>query len=107
MRRWRHPSRRRLASWAADPIDDKVGIHLEQCHRCVALVEESATERQPPFGDILRSLLTAPDDFEDELVERAQEARTKRAALDVLGGLMAVPWETLRIMIEEGSTDDA
>jgi hypothetical protein len=104
---WPHPSRRRLAAWAADPIDDRIEMHLEQCPRCVSLIEDSAADTEVPFGDILQSLLAAPADFEEELVERAGEARRNRAALDILGGLMAVPWETLRIMMDEGRAEDA
>lgn len=103
---WRHPSRRRLVAWAEHPDDPRVQIHVEGCERCLGIVEEVEPFEDIPLGDALRALLSTPEDFEDQLVDRAEAARTNRAALEVLGGLAAVPWDTVRLMIEEGSTDD-
>lgn len=104
---WKHPSRRRLIAWADEPGDPRVQAHVETCERCLGIVEEADTSEDIPLGDALRALLSAPEEFEDQLVERAETARSNRAALEVLGGLAAVPWETLRLMIDEGRTDDA
>jgi hypothetical protein len=96
---WSHPSKRRLVAWAGDVHDIRVQIHVEQCLRCLPIVENAAGPDELPLGAVLRALLSAPEALEEELVERA--------ALEVLGGLAAVPWETLRLMIgDEGSTAD-
>jgi len=102
---WPHPSRRRLARWAEDANDEKIQLHMEQCPRCIGIVEQKSSDDGIPMGDVLRSLLNAPETMEEELVVRAEEARRRRAALEVLGGLVMVPWETLRVMIEEGRSD--
>lgn len=103
---WPHPSRKRLATWASEPTDDGVSSHLEHCARCVAIVDEASGTEEVPIGDVLRTLLSAPDFLEDELVARAQEAKTRRAVLEILGGLAAVPWETVRILLDERRTED-
>lgn len=104
---WSHPSRRRLVRWADSPADARVQAHVETCERCLRIVEQVDSFEHIPLGDALRALLAAPEEFEDQLVERAETARSNRAALEVLGGLAAVPWETLRLLIDEGRTDDA
>ncbi|MDH3538884.1 MAG: hypothetical protein OEP52_02715 [Acidimicrobiia bacterium] len=102
-----HPSKRRLAAWARDVDDSRVQVHVEQCLRCLAIVETAGVGDELPLGTVLRALLSAPDALEEELVERAEVARARRASLEVLGGLVAVPWETLRLMIgDEGSSGD-
>jgi hypothetical protein len=102
---WLHPSRRRLARWAEEANDEKTESHVEQCARCIGIIEQRESDEGVPMGEVLRALLNAPSTLEDELVVRAEEARKNRAALEVLGGLVVVPWETLRIMIEEGRSD--
>lgn len=104
---WAHPSKRRLVAWAGDVEDSRVQTHVEQCLRCLAIVENAAERDELPLGAVLRAMLSAPEALEEELVERAETARARRASLEVLGGLAAVPWETLRLMIgDEGSSED-
>jgi hypothetical protein len=104
---WKHPSRRRLVSWAQDPDDPRIEAHVETCERCLWTVEQVETFEDIPLGDALRAFLSAPVDFEDHLVDRAEAARSTRAALEVLGGLAVIPWETLRVMIDKGGADNA
>ena len=104
---WAHPSKRRLVAWATDVNDARVQVHVEQCLRCLAIVERSEERDELPLGAALRTLLSAPEALEEELVERAETARARRASLEILGGLAAVPWETLRLMIgDEGRSED-
>jgi hypothetical protein len=103
---WPHPSQRRLARWARDIDDPRVQLHVEACDRCLAIVERVERLADVPIGDVLRAMLQAPETLEEELVVRAEAARTKRASLEILGGLAAVPWETLRLMMDEGRSGD-
>jgi hypothetical protein len=104
---WSHPSKRRLVRWARDVDDVGVQIHVEQCLRCLAIVENAEHRDELPLGTVLRTFLSGPEALEEELVERAVDARARRASLEILGGLAAVPWETLRLMIgDEGRSED-
>ena len=38
---WPHPSRRRLTNWAQRPDDARIQTHIEQCERCLAVVERT------------------------------------------------------------------
>ena len=104
---WPHPSRRRLTAWARRVDNPKVQAHVEQCPRCLDIIERAEPLEELPLGAMLRTLLSAPEALEEELVERAEAARASRASLEILGGMAALPWETLRLMIgDEGRAED-
>ncbi|MBT8165653.1 MAG: hypothetical protein KJP22_04435 [Acidimicrobiia bacterium] len=103
---WPHPSRRRLTRWARLLDDARIQVHVEQCERCLAVVEKTEPAEEVALGTLLRTFLSAPDSLEQELVERAETARARRASLEILGGLAALPWETLRLMIGDEGSDE-
>ncbi len=103
---WLHPFRRRLIAWADNVDDPRIQAHVEQCERCLGIVEEAGRFDDIPLGNVLGALLRAPDSLEEELVERAEIARSNRASLEILGGLAVLPWETLQLMIDQRKPAD-
>lgn len=102
-----HPPRRRLIKWAESADDWKAQAHLETCERCLRFVEERRELSDLGLSEALETVLRAPPELETELVRKAAAMRQRRATVDVLGSLAAVPLETMRILLDERRSDDA
>lgn len=96
MRRFGHPSRRRLEVWleqGAPDLDD----HIAGCDRCASRLEELGAP-SGPLGDALRAVLEPPADLQPRLRSGIATKLQVREDLRLLAEMFSIPAQTLRAL---------
>ena len=108
-----HPSNERLRTWLLTGEPNGVGVHVEQCERCAARLEqldESEPVLLPDDRSSLRqtldALLAPPADLSDRVVHGVTARSGVDPELALLAGLFTIGVETARLMIEPDSGQD-
>lgn len=103
-----HPSRQRLRTWLLTGEPDGVRLHVEQCERCAARLEEiddmesaAPSGETAPLRQALGSLLAPPDDLNDRVVRNVERRSGISSDLELFAGLFAIGVQTAQLMVGE------
>lgn len=95
-----HPRRDRLHGWLDGSTEPKLDRHVESCDRCASRLESFAPAL-PNLRDALVDALAPPADFAARLEAAVAERAAAKADLELLAGLMALPWQTSRLLMRD------
>ena len=101
---FRHPSKRALREWleleSPDP-DSSIDEHLDDCHRCAAVLDEMSEAQEKDLGAALAAFYSPPPDLSDRLERRVAERLDSRVVLDVVSDLFGAGIETSKLLLME------
>ena len=101
---FRHPSKRALREWLEQETHDPesaIDEHLDDCHRCAAILDELAEAEEEDLSTALAAFYTPPPDLSDRLERRVVERLDSRVLLDVVSDLFGAGIETSKLLLME------
>lgn len=96
----RHPSRAKLAAWLDGSGAAELDSHLANCDRCASKIE-SLADPQVDLRQALTFALRPPDDLVPRLQSGVRKRLDGRQDLNLLGQMLGLPWQTVRILMDE------
>ena len=95
----RHPSNQQLQSWLESGTPARLGKHVDDCDRCMALLEELSD-----LGDTLvaelSDALAAPTDVEDRTARQVESRLRNEAAFTAFLDLFTVGWFATKTILD-------
>jgi hypothetical protein len=95
----RHPSHQQLQEWLETGAPTRVGKHVDDCERCMALLEELSDLDDSLVAD-LSDALAAPNDVEARTARQVESRLRNEAAFTAFLDLFTVGWFATKTILD-------
>ncbi len=105
MKRPGHPSGSKLERWASGE-DTSLDRHLALCEYCADRLESRIGTDDGAIGNVLRQLLSVPEELPDRLRSGIDERMANQRDLTLIGEFFGLPFRTARVFTSNDQGDD-
>jgi len=92
-----HPSPRKLERWV-NGTEPSLDLHIENCHRCANRIEEAFEPGTTGIKAAMMAVSRPPTDLARRLNQGIGLKMQQRADVELVGELIGVSWQTVRVM---------